>query len=75
MHGSQRSRRPYVVAAARAEAIFGEGYETGETYSGSDLVGWRYAFAFLALGPFVGVVAMARLRRHPDAVKLAGGRR
>jgi MFS family permease len=38
-------------------------------------VGWTYAFAFLALGPLVGVVAMWRLRLHPDSVKLAGGRR
>ncbi len=36
---------------------------------------WRYAFASLAIGPFLGVWAMARLRAHPDAVKLAGGRR
>ena len=34
-------------------------------------MGWRYAFAPLALGPLFGVVAMARLRAHPDAVKLA----
>ncbi len=39
-----------------------------------DGVGWRYAFAFLAIGPFLGVLAMGRLRAHPDAVKLAGGR-
>ena len=38
-------------------------------------VGWSYAFAVLALGPAVGVVAMWRLRQNPDAVKLAGGRR
>lgn len=38
-------------------------------------VGWPYAFGFLAIGPIVGVAAMWRLRRHPDAVKLAGGRR
>jgi MFS family permease len=38
-------------------------------------VGWRYAFAVLAIGPLVGVIAMARLRAHPDAVKLANGRR
>ncbi|MDX1576736.1 MAG: MFS transporter, partial [Kiloniellales bacterium] len=37
--------------------------------------GWSYAFVFLAIGPYVGVLAMWRLRRHPDAVKLAGGRR
>lgn len=38
-------------------------------------VGWRYAFAPLAIGPFLGVVAMGRLRAHPDAVKLASGNR
>jgi len=38
-------------------------------------VGWRWAFASLAIGPFLGVVAMARLRALPDARKLAGGRR
>jgi len=38
-------------------------------------VGWSHAFAVLAVGPYVGVYAMWRLRRHPDAVRLAGGRR
>jgi MFS family permease len=40
-----------------------------------EAVTWRYAFAALAIGPFLGVWAMARLRAHPDAVRLAGGRR
>ena len=40
-----------------------------------DGLGWRYAFAPLAVGPFLGVWAMARLRAHPDAARLAGGRR
>jgi len=40
-----------------------------------DLGGWPLAFAALAPGPFLGVLAMARLRAHPDARKLAGGRR
>lgn len=40
-----------------------------------ELVGWRYAFAILALGPVIGIVAMARLRALPEAQKLAGGRR
>jgi len=40
-----------------------------------DLVGWQYAFAPLAIGPLLGVVAMMQLRGLPEAAKLAGGRR
>jgi len=40
-----------------------------------EAVGWRFAFAFLAAGPAVGVAAMWRLRRSPAAARLAGGRR
>ncbi|HEU4766532.1 MAG TPA: MFS transporter [Pyrinomonadaceae bacterium] len=36
---------------------------------------WRYAFAILAPGPFLGVLAMLRLRSLPEAVKIAHGRR
>jgi MFS family permease len=36
---------------------------------------WRWAFAVLAAGPFLGVVAMGCLRALPEALKLAGGRR
>ena len=39
-----------------------------------DAVGWRYAFAFLAPGPFLGIVAMLRLRSLPEAKQIAGGR-
>jgi MFS family permease len=39
-----------------------------------DLVGWRWAFATLAVGPFVGSLAMWRLRASPAAARLAGGR-
>lgn len=38
------------------------------------MVGWQWAFAFLAIGPALGVVAMAALRRSPSARRLAGGR-
>ncbi len=40
-----------------------------------DALGWRYAFVPLAIGPAFGVWAMARLRAHPRASMLAGGRR
>ena len=36
---------------------------------------WALAFGILALGPLVGIVAMWRLRRRPEAVRMAGGRR
>ena len=39
------------------------------------VVGWRYAFAILAPGPLLGVIAMLRLRSLPEAVKIAQGRR
>jgi len=38
-------------------------------------MGWRYAFLPLSIGPAVGVYAMVRLREHPRAALLAGGRR
>lgn len=41
----------------------------------AELVGWRWTFVALAPGPLLGCWAMARLRAHPDALKLAGGRR
>jgi MFS family permease len=37
--------------------------------------GWRWAFAMLAVGPALGVVAMARLRTLPEARLMASGRR
>lgn len=40
-----------------------------------DLITWRYAFMILAPGPFLGVLAMLRLRGLPEAVKIAHGRR
>ncbi|HYE90619.1 MAG TPA: MFS transporter [Terriglobales bacterium] len=38
-------------------------------------IGWRWAFATLAIGPILGVVAMGRLRALPEARRMAGGRR
>jgi predicted MFS family arabinose efflux permease len=39
-----------------------------------DAFGWRSAFAFLALGPALGVVAMLRLKALPEEAHIAGGR-
>lgn len=40
----------------------------------ADSVGWQWAFPILAIGPALGVVAMVRLARSPQARQLAGGR-
>jgi MFS family permease len=37
-------------------------------------VGWHWAFAFLAIGPVVGIWAMVTLRGLPQARQLAGGK-
>ena len=39
-----------------------------------DETGWRWAFAFLAPGPLLGIAAMLRLRGSPEARLIAGGR-
>ncbi|MBK5933622.1 nitrate/nitrite transporter NarK [Rhodovulum imhoffii] len=36
---------------------------------------WRWSFAVLAIGPALGVVAMLQLRKHPEATRMAQGRR
>lgn len=38
-------------------------------------IGWQHTFAFLAVGPALGILAMVRLRRLPQARVIAGGRR
>jgi MFS family permease len=38
-------------------------------------VGWNWAFAFLAIGPALGIWAMYTLRGLPQAKQLAGGKR
>ncbi len=39
------------------------------------VIGWRWSMTVLAAGPAVGVAAMLALRRRPEALRLAGGRR
>jgi MFS family permease len=38
-------------------------------------IGTQWSFSVLALGPALGIIAMASLRRLPEARKIAGGRR
>ena len=40
-----------------------------------DQQSWALAFGILALGPLVGILAMWRLRKRPDATRMAGGKR
>lgn len=37
--------------------------------------GWRWAFAFLAIGPALGIWAMMTLRKLPESQSMAGGKR
>ena len=41
----------------------------------AQIIGWRWSFSFLALGPLVGLVAMILLRRHPESRNIAQGLR
>ncbi|MDA8192782.1 MAG: MFS transporter [Thermaerobacter sp.] len=38
-------------------------------------IGWNHVLMVLAVGPAIGVWAMARLRQRPESLKLANGRR
>ncbi len=38
-------------------------------------IGTQWSFSVLAIGPALGIVAMAALRRRPESLKIAGGRR
>ena len=39
------------------------------------IIGWSYVLMVLAVGPAIGMWAMARLRRRPESLRLAYGRR
>jgi len=40
-----------------------------------EVLGWEWAFATLVVGPIFGIASMARLRRLPEATKMASGNR
>jgi MFS family permease len=72
---------PGTAGSALALQTAGGFLLTGVTIVGIGLLdpgdrsAWATAFAVLAIGPLVGIAAMARLRRLPEAVRMAGGRR
>ena len=39
------------------------------------IVGWKFAFSALSIGPFIGIISMLKLRKMPDSVLMAYGRR
>ena len=39
-----------------------------------DATSWTWAFAILVPGPIIGMLAMLRLSRSPEASRIAGGR-
>lgn len=41
----------------------------------ADVLGWQWTFLILAPGPFIGAIAMLMLRRLPESLKIAQGRR
>ena len=41
----------------------------------SDKVGWNFAFIILVLGPIFGTISMLKLRKLPEAAKMASGNR
>jgi MFS family permease len=41
----------------------------------ADAIGWQWAFVVLAPGPIIGIIAMLVLRRVPEAMRIAHGKR
>ena len=39
-----------------------------------NMFSWQWAFAFLAPGPIIGILAMLRLKSLPEAAKISGGK-
>ena len=73
--------RPPVLTNLTDSAIERRHWFTGVTItpvgllSSTDALGWQIAFALLAAGPLVGIVAMGRLHDRPDAARMANGNR
>ncbi|HKA59982.1 MAG TPA: MFS transporter [Gemmatimonadales bacterium] len=75
---SELAPREYVGTALTLQTSLGFLLTTATIYllpSVAESIGWRWSMSVLALGPAIGVWAMLTLRRRPEALRLAGGRR
>ncbi len=75
---SELAPRQYVGTALTLQTSLGFLLTTATIYllpAVAESVGWRWSMSVLALGPAIGVWAMLTLRRRPEALRLAGGRR
>jgi MFS family permease len=75
---SELAPREYVGTALTLQTSLGFLLTTATIYllpAVAESVGWRWSMSVLALGPAIGVWAMLTLRRRPEALRLAGGRR
>lgn len=75
---SELAPREYVGTALTLQTSLGFLLTTATIYllpAVAESVGWRWSMSVLALGPAIGVCAMLTLRRRPEALRLAGGRR
>lgn len=75
---SELAEDSYVGSALTLQTAIGFLLTVGSiqlTSAVADIVSWQWAFAPLAIGPFIGTIAMIWLRRLPEATALAGGRR
>jgi MFS family permease len=40
-----------------------------------ELIGWTFGFTFLVIGPIFGIISLIKLRKEPDSVKIALGKK
>ena len=38
-------------------------------------IGWKFAFSFLFIGPIFGIIALLKLRKLPESIKIAHGKK
>lgn len=65
------------IAAAASPAVFGVILDHTNGSGPTDALAsvWGWAFGSLGIGGVVGALAMWLVRRHPESLKMAGGRR